>query len=281
MGDPDFNRVDHQLSAAASGRLRVFGIRRTGQHAIINWVLRNNGQDNYVFLNSCTMGKSPIRTCGQSEIDGKPARKAHYLKRTLEPMLAEGTKPFVLISYEAGFPPERHATGDLTNGFSNKDFDAELLITRSFVNWLPSFIRLMRAMMPAAEPEALAISAGVIFEISRYKDHLLAAQASNHCVVSYDSWFSQPAYRCKLLAKLGLPVVDNSLGSVQTYGGGSSFSKFTVAAPALEVKTRWRSMADDPFAKHFLRLVLADSGFMAALAHSYPEDVDIISHLLN
>jgi len=279
--EPDFDAFDRQLNAAADGRMRVFGIRRCGQHAVINWILRNCGRDDQVFLNSCTMGRSPIRLCGQAEINMEPAGRAWRLKRRLESALSGGMSPFVLISYEAGYPPELYAEGSLTNGFVNSDFDAEVLVTRSFVNWLPSFIRLMRLMNPDSPPEALEISNGIIFEMMRYKAHLIAASESGHLVISYDQWFFNPSYRRAMLKSLGLPCTDNGHGDVQIYGGGSSFSGHDMPAAALEINARWKTMRDDPFAKRFLHLALADEGFMDALSQSYPNDMAIIDALLS
>jgi len=280
MADPQFDDIDQRLNAAADGRMRVFGIRRCGQHAVINWILRNSDRAHQVFLNSCTMRKSAIRTCGQSEIDGTPARKAHFLKAALEKHLHIGAKPFVLISYEAGYPPDLYQQGDLTNGFENADFSHEVLVIRRFVNWLPSFIRLLRVMLPASPPESLEISNGIVFEMMRYKAHLIAAAASPHLIISYDQWHADDRYRRAKLAELGLPDVDNSHGEVQKYGGGSSFSKRSLPAVELDVHNRWKSLIGDPYARQFLALAANDAQFLAALDAFYPEDLDTLNTLL-
>ena len=281
MADPDFDGIDKKLNVAAAGRMRVFGIRRCGQHAVISWILRNCGQADTVFLNSCTMGRSAIRTCGRAEINDAPVRAGWPLKKRLEAELGDRMAPFVLVSYEAGYPPDRYAEGTLTGGFGNGDFDAEVLVTRSFVNWLPSFIRLMRLMNPTSAPEALKFSNGIVFEMMRYRDHLIKSAASGHVLVSYDDWFYDAGYRRAKLEVLGLPLLDNSHGTVQVYGGGSSFSRHSLPAAALEIGTRWKTMREDPYVKQFLRLAAADASFMAALEKSYPDDPAIIEQLLS
>ncbi len=275
MPDQPFAALEQQLYAAADGRMRVLGIRRSGQHAVINWILRNAGRVDTVFLNSCTMRRSALRTCGQSELNGRLAGKGGPLKLALEAWLTPEKHPFVLVSYEAGF----HA-GELTPQFPDADFDREVLVTRSFVNWLPSFIRLMRLMNPKSDPTALDISNGVVFEMMRFKDHLLAAQNTAHVVVDFDQWASTARYRLEKLAELGLPEVDNGLGRVQAYGGGSSFTGFQGAVEAQALTSRWETMKDDPFALGFLRIAVADEAFMAALEQSYPEDTGIIMRLI-
>ena len=275
MPDQPFVEIEQQLFAASDGRMRVLGIRRTGQHAVINWMLRNCGRPDTVFLNSCTMRRSATRTCGQSELNGKFCGKGYPLKRALEAYLPPEKSPFVLISYEAGFEQ-----GEISPNFPDAAFDHNVLVTRSFVNWLPSFIRLMRLMNHKSAPEALDISNGIIFEIMRYKAHLLAAQETKHVVICFDNWAISPSYRCDKLKELGLAELDNTLGEVQRYGGGSSFSKFSKPADELNLTTRWQTMADDPYALDFLRLAHADPTFMAVLAAAYPGDIPIMGQLL-
>lgn len=275
MPDQPFAVIEQQLFAASDGRMRVLGIRRTGQHAVINWMLRNSGRENTVFMNSCTMRRSAMRTCGQSELNARFSGNAYRLKRAMEAYLTPEKHPFVLISYEAGFEE-----GELSPNFPDALFDREILVTRSFVNWLPSFIRLMRLMNPKSAPEALDISNGIVFEITRYKAHLLAAQDSNHVVICFDSWATSPNYRRHTLEELGLEALDNTLGEVQRYGGGSSFTKFKNSANELPLTMRWQTMADDPYALGFLRLAQADPAFMEVLATAYPGDIPIVSKLL-
>jgi hypothetical protein len=126
----------------------------------------------------------------------------------------------------------------------------------------------------------LLVSNGIVFEMMRYKAHLTSAAASGHVVISYDRWFADSAYREALLAKLGLPCLDNSLGAVQVYGGGSSFEKAGVPAAELAVSERWKTMKNDTYALGFLRLAARDQDFMVALKHNYPADTEIIDTLL-
>jgi len=274
MPDQPFAEIERQLFTASDGRMRVLGIRRTGQHAIINWILRNCERENTVFLNSCTMRRSAIRTCGQSELNGQFAGGGYRLKERVAAYLAAEKRPFVLVSYEAGYED-----GELTPNFPDAAFDHEILVTRSFVNWLPSFIRLMRLMNPKSAPEALDISNGIVFEMMRFKAHLLAAQTTTHRVICFDKWASSAAYRHEKLHELGLTEVDAGLGEVQKYGGGSSFSAFETPAEELPLTSRWQSMSNDPYALHFLRIAQADEDFLDLLGAAYPDDIPIMAHL--
>ena len=276
MPDQPFAEIEQQLFAASSKRMRVLGIRRTGQHAIINWIMRNCGQVDSVFLNSCTMRRSVVRTCGQSELSGRLSGGGYPLRKVLAAWLTPEKRPFVLVSYEAGFD-----TGGLTPNFPDESFSHEVLVTRSFVNWLPSFIRLMRVMNPSWAPEGLEVTNGIVFEMMRYKAHLLAAENTPHVVVNFDQWATAPEYRLEKLAELGLQAQDNTLGAVQLYGGGSSFTALQTPAEALPLTHRWKTMETDPFALMFLRLARADARFMAALEMRDPKDTATIAALLS
>ncbi|MCF6273899.1 MAG: hypothetical protein L3J37_12080 [Rhodobacteraceae bacterium] len=224
------------------------------------------------------MRRSPTRTGGY-EVNGVLGTRPYHLKRQLETAFEKGISPFLLISYEAGFPRKIYESGELTQGFKNSDFFTEVLITRRFVNWLPSFIRLIRLIERDTPPEALGISHHITFEMNRYKAHLIEAADSPHLVICYDDWFASESYRCARLADLGLEVLDNTLGKMQRYGAGSSFSGMAIEVSELDIANRWKTMQQDPYAQTFLELARQDRDFMAVLSESFPDDPDIVARL--
>ena len=221
MDTPNDEALTRQLNQAASGAVRAYGVRRSGQHAIINWILRNCGQSERVFLNNCKYGKPPLSTCAQFEVDGRPRRGQKLLGRKLGAMLGEGVQPFVLISYESGFPAARYAAGNITTDFANRDFAAEVLISRSFVNWLPSFVQLIRKIQSQRPPDGLDVLKNVMRGIGNYRAHLIEITKNRHVHISFDEWYKEPDYRQHKLAEIGMAVQDNALGRLQSYGGGS------------------------------------------------------------
>lgn len=280
MADIEYDAFCRELGTVASGMMRVFGIRRSGQHAIIDWMLRNCGQKKSVFLNNRRVGQSPLRAGMLAAKKHDSTRNADALQAKLARKLARGQKPFVLISYESGFPVQRYPVGDVSPGFDNSDFDRDVLITRRFVNWLPSYIRLVQAQNADGAPEGLDNFKKISMEIEGYKAHLIAANSSPHVVISYDDWAERPEYRRQKLAALGLPEVDNGLGRVQPYGGGSSFSGLAKAPQVREIAARWKTLRDNAFAKPFLEIAVSDTEFVAALDARYPEDLKIIHDIL-
>jgi len=275
-----FDTISRDLKAAAPAALRVYGVRRSGQHAVINWILRNCGHDNHVFLNNCRTGESPILSCAQFEIEGVRKRGAKVLAKTLAKRLEQGMRPFVLISYELGFPAQAYAENNIATGFENTDFDFEVLITRSFVNWLPSYMRLIRDKNNAVPEDGIDNLRHIMLGIQRYKAHLADAVTSGHIWVSYDDWFADPVYRLRKLGELKLVESDNSRGEIQKYGRGSSFSGTSIPAADLDIGARWKTLVGDPFAINILRQTREDRAFMKNLIKAHPEDAAIIEGLV-
>ena len=277
MVDPEFDAFCQSLGTNCTGAMRVFGVRRSGQHAVIDWILRNCGTDDRMFLNNRRIGQTPLRAGKLAEKKPDSTKNAEALRRQLARRIARGQRPFLLISYEHGYAAPHYKAGDISPGFSNSDFDREVIITRRFVNWLPSYIRLAQGKKPR---DSLDASQAILRGIGAYKAHLIAANNSPHTHISYDDWVADPGYRRQKLKALGLPEQDNSLGQMQPYGGGSSFSGSDMAPHSLAATERWKTLAEDSFAAQFLAIAEADAELQEALASFYPDDINIIRQLL-
>ena len=276
MNDAEFSNTCTALKAALSGAMRVYGVRRTGQHAIIDWILRNSGQADQIFLNNRRMGQSPLRLGAQAA----SMEAAQALAARISGRLAKGQRPFLLISYEHGFSPAVFQSGAVSPGFSNASFQHEVLITRSFSNWLPSFMRLVQSRNPQRPLQGYDNVQAIIKGVEAYKAHLRAVCSTAHVHISFDSWVSSAAYRLKTLGKLGLTAVDNTLGKAQPFGGGSSFTGVQQPPEAKALTTRWRVMEGHAFAAQFIALALEDASLIADISEHYPEDPALLRSLI-
>ena len=90
--------------------------------------------------------------------------------------------------------------------------------------------------------------------------------------ICYDRWVASESYRSTLLQELGLQQQDNSLGKVQSYGGGSSFQKEAASATELQTDRRWTQMRNEPEYQAVLHLGARDTALMAALQELFPQD---------
>ncbi len=280
MAGPEFPDIARKLAGAVSGAVRVYGVRRAGQHAVIGWILRNCGQAETVFLNNRRIGQSPFRPGKPAARDPGSTERAQALARRLSGRIARGQRPFLLISYEHGFSEAHYAAGDISPGLENSLFAHEVLVIRSFTNWLPSFIRLRQSQSPQLPANGLDMCQAILSGIAQYKAHLQAVVRTGHLAISFDSWVTSPSYRRQKLGALGFETLDNSIGAVQRFGGGSSFSGLETTPDPTALTRRWHRLAGDKFAAPFLRLVLDDPAFTEALFTIYPFEETRIRGLL-
>lgn len=245
-----------------AGALRVFGLPRSGNHAIINWLTRNApGDDGYVFLNDCALLKNPFESYGHFECNGERLRARRLPPEMLGERLPSG-RPWLLVSYESIGARARRAGRQLSPGLTNP-FD--VLILRSPLNWLASLVRMFRTEAAAKGQSGLAVMRRAADALTEYHDALTLADETETIV--YDRWVSDPTYRQSRLAALGWPMLDNSLGAVQTYGGGSSF-------PATEgaVTERWHAMRHDPIFAGLARVLAEEDDALLRIKRHFPDD---------
>ncbi len=249
--------------------LRLYGMRRSGNHAIADWLQRNRPGQGTVFLNNCAPGKSPLegfRMIEVNRIQGA-ARTAHRkLAKTCAPAGPDG---MLLFSYE-DTPPGVLRRGRAVSGdFDATTIDAEVVIYRSFLNWSASLLRKLQRNPEYSPTRRAAI---LLRAVDDYVQMLTALETPAITGICYDDWLERAAYRTERLRHLGLPERDNGLGQVQRYGGGSSFQDDATDPVQLDTARRAAQMADDPDHACFLDIASRDGALIAALTRHFPDD---------
>ncbi|MDC0739042.1 hypothetical protein N6L24_12200 [Cognatishimia sp. SS12] len=260
--------------------LRTFGMRRSGNHAIINWLARNS-VDGSVFLNNCAAGQPASDSARAIEVNGEWRGKRN-VRHMSELTHDAGDAPMLIVSYEDIAPDiddlRAGLTADLPDGFIHRD----LLLYRNFMNWAAS---LLRKIQQNDDQDALACLRIMMVSLDKYRDLLeLIAQTEEDTdvlAINYDRWCARPKYRERVLAALGLPCRDNGLGKVQPYGGGSSFQKGTEEAAELKVSQRWRDMINDPTFQIVLLAASQDDDLIRLMHRLMPQDSELLSAYLN
>ncbi|MBD3625989.1 MAG: hypothetical protein HUJ24_11605 [Rhodobacteraceae bacterium] len=279
---PEKVPVALKLPTAPAGIGRVHGLPRSGNHAVIKWVMRNLPHQDQVFLNNCVPFRDPMIYHGEVEVNGvrvkQRMRERGHCRPALRQLSGE-TPPFVLVSYERWVPGMALAEdGRLSQDLDDRGFDFQILVYRSLLNWLASLVMLQRRKAEAdGTPEAAAKV--VSTQLTRYQQVLGLLHEDRLpgiTPVCYDDWFNSDEYRSGRLAALGLPEQDNRLGQVSKYGGGSSFEKVKVGEK-LGVESRWKELMPDPEYRAHLARMAQNESFMAALAALFPADADVIA----
>lgn len=261
-------RTKETVALAPAQVLRVYGMRRSGNHALIDWMLRNAPGGNGLFLNNCRPGRNPLQTTrGISVYANGVELAADGLGAKLA---AAGPAPFTVVSYEDSMPD----TG------LKPLYDAPetcVIIFRSFLHWSASLLRKIQGN-PGYGP--LERNRVMMNALRTYQTMLDRVQDKDIVPVLYDDWMGREDYRAAALERIGLPGRDLSRGAVQRYGGGSSFQGKAADVATLATDTRSAEMADDLEYQLLLWTAARDLGFMERLADVFPQDAERLSKLL-
>ncbi len=240
--------------------LRVFAPRRSGHHAIMQWVVRNK-TGRTVFLNDIRPPYgNPFLDCrGLHVYDGVVDHR--YLLRRREAAGKFSRKGTLIYNYEdfelledviARMDADRRAWVGPSERF------LDVLILRDPFNLLASVLRARRARNPRdGEPamrKAVRIWKTCAREFAGRTRYL-----TNPLFISYNDWFASDAYRRELADKLGLVSVDEGLDQVARWGpatwtDGASFDGLALDGNASQMRVleRWRAYEDDgPFRAQF------------------------------
>ncbi|MEM7319526.1 MAG: hypothetical protein AAF408_10955 [Pseudomonadota bacterium] len=261
--------------------LRGFGMRRSGNHAIADWLCRNAPDQGVVFLNNCKPGTSPLDGFSTVEVNGE-----RIILRKIGKMLKDLTKDvrdgaMLLVTYEDTSPAEFTGNRKISGAFDEAHVDKDILVYRSFLNWIASLLKKMQANEGYTLTGRHAILLRVIDRYVRLIEMIGAETNTKAIGVCYDDWFSSPETRQNVLKRIGLECRDNDIGDVQKYGGGSSFQEVDGHAGQLEPGQRWQQMRHDPEFLAVLSLIGQDETLMAKVSVHFPEDIERVERLLS
>lgn len=257
------------ISAREGRRYRFFGMQRSGNHAVINWVIRNLQEDN-LFLNCCSARKSPYETFTQVEVNGQDIAKPKQAAQGIDGVASELKSPFsLLVSYENHAPTVKNLEEISQPNYKATDFDVNVLIYRSYANWLASYVKLVQSRLNKKNRSSLVEEIALVGRaVSQYTEMLAplvdGSLPDGIVAINYDKWCLDADYRAGILERMDLPVQDNSLGHVQGYGGGSSFDdKAQAEADPKRFALRSELMQGDFTFDMFAKVVDHDPGLIA------------------
>jgi hypothetical protein len=260
--------------------LRMFGMRRSGNHAIANWLQRNAPSGQSVFLNNCKPNSDPFRTFRSIEVNGKTSqhRKARKNLTSVAGRAEDGA--LLLFSYEDITPAMSADAQSVSGPFDEALLTGDVLIYRSFLNWTASLLKKMQANDSYSLLHRNAILLRAIDQYGILLRQVEDADELGFTCICYDNWVRSEKYREAILTELDLPLRDNSLGPVQSYGGGSSFQKQANSADELETSRRWQKMAEDPEFAAVLNLAAHDTKLTQRLERLFPRDAALLARIV-
>ena len=227
--------------------IRVIGLRRTGNHAVINWIISQQAGKSF-HINNVAVGTNPYRQKSDNLRRYHPEhiKMANVYRRQAVGNLIE--RDCLIHSYEDWSlqqiaQPQFERNLSLYLGRSAQRLD--VLILRDPFNLFAS--RLKQGFVATRASGATMVDLWLAYAKAFIgENHPL----QNPIFVNYNRWFTEKAYRQKLAAQLGLTFSDAGLEQVTAFGGGSSFEGTRVSGQSLDVTNRWRAFANDPAFQH-------------------------------
>ncbi|MBX2866041.1 MAG: hypothetical protein KTR27_21015 [Leptolyngbyaceae cyanobacterium MAG.088] len=226
--------------------LRVIGLRRTGNHAVIEWI-KAQQPGNIEHVNNVEARSNPYRYKFEHLIDYHPKHKKwayqHYLP------LSKGDfrhLDCLICSYEdqtldSICDPFFERLHDIYVGKSRQRFD--LLIVRDPFNLFAS--RLKSNMIDIKSPRLTAVDLWIQYAKEFLGDSQYLKQ--NKILVNYNQFVTDINYRKKLSLALGLKFSDAGIKRVASLGGGSSFDSQGMDGRGNEMRVleRWQHFEQD------------------------------------
>lgn len=246
--------------------LQLFGMRRSGNHAVIDWLMRNapDGATGGAHYNNCRWGADPLQAFANADVfDAAGQWQASVGRLALS---GAGARPMIAISYEDRAPLSIDAPQKASRGFAAGDFTHAIVVYRSFLNWSASLMAKLKRNPAYGAAERLRV---MMNALPHYAECLSRAAEAGYVGICYDDWVASKPYRAAKLAQLGLPERDNTLGEPQRYGGGSSFDQ-----DEAQTLSRDTVMAGEAEYQMFLWTVAHDLTFMETLASHFEEDAE-------
>ncbi|GGX64928.1 hypothetical protein GCM10007385_37580 [Tateyamaria omphalii] len=254
--------------ALVPGRvLRVYGMRRSGNHALIDWIMRNTSGGG-LFLNNCKPGRDPLQTT-RAVTAYRDGTELDLSDRQAK-IAAAGDAPTALVSYEDRMP-------QLERKPLYRAPETCVIIYRSFLHWAASLLRKIQRNPGYGPVERMRV---MMNSIGTYGAMLDRVQDDDIVPLLFDRWTADDRYRADMASRLDLPGRDLGKGAVQRYGGGSSFQGQSATPDTLATDQRSAQMADDLEYQLILWTVARDPHFIARLAEVFPEDAQRLSDLL-
>lgn len=238
--------------------IRVVGMRRTGNHAILTWI-EHQLSGEFFHLNNVWAGKNPYRHKADNLLRYHPehAKMSQTYRRQAKGELI--ARDCLLYSYEDWSlaqitQPRFEQNRELYLGRAAECFD--VLILRDPFNLFASrlkqnFVATKTKGLPMVEMW-LEYAEEFVGEtqLLQQKSGRDSAQRETRKLVciNYNRWFDDVDYRRQLSEQLGVSFSDAGLSKVPTLGGGSSFdgTNLNGQARAMDVTNRWKRFADDP-----------------------------------
>jgi hypothetical protein len=219
----------------ARKEIRVTGLQRSGNHAIINWIRRQAGENTLFFNDVDPERPFEIERMPKAERAQEPRQSYDCVLYSYEDRVLE------LINSESFYPQ--------INPFGIEvDQRYDVVIYRNPFNSFAS--RLKHNVVSSAMATYISglnlpeLWLTYAYEATGRTSHMTQPRV----VINYDRWCASKDYRRRVAERLELDFTDEGFNEITAFGDGSSFDKTTFDSQASKMQTdqRWKAYADNP-----------------------------------
>lgn len=258
---------------------RVYGQMRSGNHAIIGWLIDQFAGQRVLFLNNVEHGGAdPFATAAQKEF--------YAIEEELDiETLRAAPKDALIYSYEdrkecAGIGFLQSISGengehDDLQGLGESATRHHLLIIRDPFNCLASRKRLIETRGPLGGIKDYDQIASDWVALAHRAISLMERPDGCTIVVPYNRWSKDLEFRKSLSAQIGGTFSDASMKSQAEYGGGSSFTQSSMSVG--EAMSKWKkafSLKRWMNLSHYIKKLTAPPAYKGAMSRweTYAQD---------
>lgn len=235
--------------------LRIAGLQRTGNHAVINWIFAQSPETK-CYLNCVKPDTDPYLSF-ERRGTVREFQKDFFTKFNIsaERLGRFSRKELLVYSYEEEFLEDVFCSGkfeanhDRWIGKSAERFD--MIILRDPYNLFAS--RLKKEEDINANRYSLKKDGERETVIKIWKSYAREFTGKTSLIknkqlhINYNKWFLEKEYRRELAESLGLEFSDDAIDQVLSIGGGSSFDRTSKDSSGTQMKVleRWNHYKDD------------------------------------
>lgn len=235
----------HILSQVINQKeIRVVGLRRSGNHAIIHWIEKQEtGKVRH--LNNIRVNRNPYREKYEDLLRKDKTKDIEWWRQEAKGFFEK--KDCLIHSYEDYSleqitNPVFELKHDLYFGKSQDKYD--VLILRDPFNLLAS--RIKKNYRNVNDKNKIDIDVWIDYA-KEYLGETNLLKNQKICI-NYNQWFADVDYRREIASQLNLDFLDTGINTVSRRGDGSSFEgrEYHGKAMNMDVCSRWKYFADDP-----------------------------------
>ncbi|MFD1510678.1 hypothetical protein [Lacimonas salitolerans] len=247
--------------------IKVFGIQRSGNHAILNWLLGLETH-NMLFFNNPRKDQGLLENPSAISLPEGVRSYASRVdrKKVIHPENVDrfrGSGGTLICSYEnhdLETLNEAELDAPINSEFGPPRSKKKIIVIRNPFNVAPSTLKMVRRMKAkdgVTEEELLQIVEHRLKMWVGYAEITLehdAGQRKDFLPINFDFWASNKSYRDEIAARLGYSNSDRFFDFVSDAGGGSSFGGTKEMLTAEKLGSRWSQAEDkDTLRPIFLR----------------------------